>query len=106
MAVHDKRGVPLTIRPLTAFFLPRERAHVLVSPYGPIRAQLPILPSTAAYGKRLLKPCIRMGYVPKGMANMDNEPYYGSKGLCSCLGQLVLMPSWDEHCLLREPLAT
>ena len=47
-----------------------------------------------------------MGYVPKGMANMENGPYYGSKGLCSCLGQLVLMPSWDEHCLLREPLAT
>ena len=47
-----------------------------------------------------------MGYVPKGMANMENGPYYGWKGLCSCLGQLVLMPSWDEHCLLREPLAT
>ena len=64
---------------------------------APFRAQPPILPSTAAYGKRLLKPCIRMGYVPKGMANMENGPYYGSKGLCSCLGQ---------HCLLREPLAT
>ena len=47
-----------------------------------------------------------MGYVPKGMANMENGPYYGLEGLCSCLGQLVLMPSWDEHCLLREPLAT
>ena len=73
---------------------------------APFRAQPPILPSTAAYGKRLLKPCIRMGYVPKGMANMENGPYYGSKGLCSCLGQLVLMPSWDEHRFLREPLAT
>ena len=73
---------------------------------APFRAQPPILPSIAAYGKRLLKPCIRMGYVPKGMANMENGPYYGSKGLYSCLGQLVLMPSWDEHCLLREPLAT
>ena len=35
---------------------------------APFRAQPPILPSTAAYGKRLLKPCIRMGCVPKGMA--------------------------------------
>ena len=73
---------------------------------APFRAQPPILPSTAAYGKRLLKPCIRMGYVPKGMANMENGPYCGLKGLCSCLGQLDLMSSWDEHCLLREPLAT
>ena len=49
----------------------------------PFRAQPPILLSTAAYGKRLFKPCIRMGYVSKGMANMENGPYYGSKGLCS-----------------------
>ena len=35
MADHNKKGVPLTIRPLTAFFLPCERVHVWVLLYGP-----------------------------------------------------------------------
>ena len=42
MADHNKRGVPLTIRPLIAFCLPCKRAHVWVSPYCPFSA-------TAAY---------------------------------------------------------
>ena len=35
MADHNKKGGPLTIRPLTAFFLPCERVHVWVLLYGP-----------------------------------------------------------------------
>ena len=42
MADHNKRGVPLTIRPLIAFCLPCKRAHVWVSPYCPFSG-------TAAY---------------------------------------------------------
>ena len=46
---------------------------------APFRAQPPILPSIAAYGKRLLKPCIRMGYVPKGWLTWKTDRTTGGK---------------------------
>ena len=55
MADHNKKGGPLTIRPLTAFFLPCERVHVWFHYTAPFRAQPSILPSTAAHKKMVIE---------------------------------------------------